>query len=100
MLSKIIGCCHLNRESPSFPTRNRFGTAQVLATAYIIEYSYPGDSVMDEFISVDQMVYIKDARTISDIVEQPAFQNRPGILTLLDFEKAFDTVSWSLLHVE
>ncbi len=61
-------------------------------------------SVIDEVISDDQNGYIKgryigeNIRTISDIIEFTTFLNRPGIVALVDFEKAFDTVNWSFLY--
>ena len=34
-------------------------------------------------------------RLIFDLIERAEEENIPGILLLLDFEKAFDTVEWS-----
>ncbi len=52
------------RNSRSFRTRSQFGTAEVLASAYIIDYrlQYIGQrfqSVIDGLISTNQNVYIK-----------------------------------------
>ena len=36
----------------------------------------------------------RNIRLLNDIMEQTEIQNIPGILLLLDFRKAFDTVEW------
>jgi hypothetical protein len=61
-------------------------------------------SVLDEIVSPDQNGYIKgrfigeNIRLISDIIEYKNANNRPGLIALLDFEKAFDTVNWQFLQ--
>ena len=61
-------------------------------------------NVADEIVSHDQSGYIKNRyigenlRTISDIIEYCTLFNKTGILTLIDCEKAFDTIKWSFLH--
>ena len=43
--------------------------------------------------------YISDnIRTIVDLIEITQQNKVPGLIALLDFEKAFDTVKWSFLH--
>ncbi len=37
----------------------------------------------------------ENIRTISDLIDYTSLKNTPGILLLIDFEKAFDTVRWS-----
>ena len=56
--------------------------------------------VLDEVISPDQNGYIKNRfigeniRTIADVIELANKTNETGLIALLDFEKAFDTVNW------
>lgn len=58
---------------------------------------------IDEIVSHDQCGYIKgryvgeNIRTIADIIEITKYNTNPGIITLIDFEKAFDTVNWNYL---
>ena len=60
--------------------------------------------VLPTIIHSDQCGYLpgryigENIRTVADIIEYTNFKNMPGILLLLDFEKAFDTVSWSFIH--
>jgi hypothetical protein len=60
--------------------------------------------VLPTIINEDQSAYIKgryigeNIRTISDIIEYCKFKNLSGILLLIDFEKAFDTVRWNFLN--
>ena len=60
--------------------------------------------VIPSIVSTDQTGYIKNRyigeniRTITDIIQYTALKNIPGILLQLDFEKAFDTISWNVLH--
>lgn len=58
--------------------------------------------LLDKIISVHQNAYIKgrlisnNLRTIQDIIEHYKSEN-PGIISILDFEKAFDVVDWNFL---
>jgi len=60
--------------------------------------------VLPSVIHSDQCGYLQgryigdNIRTVADVIEYTRFKNMPGILLLLDFEKAFDTVSWSFIH--
>ena len=60
--------------------------------------------VLPNLISEDQVAYIKkryigeNIRKIVDIFEFTHNQINPGIALFLDFEKAFDTVSWNFLQ--
>ena len=60
-------------------------------------------SVMPSVISEDQTGYLKgryigeNVRTIIDILEHTALKHNAGLMIFLDFEKAFDSVSWSFL---
>ena len=60
--------------------------------------------VVDEIIEADQSGYIKNRyigdniRTISDILEYSKLVETSGVIALLDFEKAFDTVRWEFLY--
>lgn len=58
---------------------------------------------LDKLISSSQKGFLKGryigecTRLIFDLIERAEEENIPGILLLLDFEKAFDTVEWSFL---
>ena len=59
--------------------------------------------VLPSIISNDQVGYIKgryigeNLRTILDIFEFTTTKTNPGIAVFLDFEKAFDTISWKFM---
>ena len=59
--------------------------------------------VIPKLVSEDQSGYIKNRyigeniRTILDIIEFTNYIENPGLMIFLDFEKAFDTISWSFL---
>ena len=59
--------------------------------------------VIDKLIACDQTGYIKgryigeNIRTVQDMISYLKFKNESGILLLIDFEKAFDTVRWSFI---
>lgn len=59
--------------------------------------------IIDKIVHQSQFGFIKgrninDAlRTILDIVEYTDMENKPGILLALDFQKAFDSLSWDYL---
>ena len=59
--------------------------------------------VLPKIINNDQTGYIKgryigeNIRTITDIIEYCKLKKMSSILLLIDFEKAFDTVSWKFL---
>jgi hypothetical protein len=40
----------------------------------------------------------KNVRLMHDIMFETEKQNIPGMLFTIDFEKAFDTVSWEYIH--
>lgn len=58
---------------------------------------------LDQLISHDQTGFMKNRyigeniRLISDIIEVTKRKNIPGLLLLLDFEKAYDTVEWEFM---
>ena len=60
--------------------------------------------VMPFIVSNDQVGYIKgrnigdNIRTMLDILEITKNENDPGLMVLIDFEKAFDTISWGFLY--
>lgn len=61
--------------------------------------------VLPKLINEDQAAYIKNRyigeniRKIIDIFEFTCNKFNPGIAIFLDFEKAFDTISWDFLHM-
>ena len=60
--------------------------------------------VLPELISISQSAYVQgryigDAlRTIQDLMDFSDSRNLPGLLLCIDFEKAFDSVSWNFLN--
>lgn len=60
-------------------------------------------SVLDYIISKDQTGFIKgryigeNTRLIYDLMNYTEQNNIPGLLLLIDFEKAFDSLSWSFI---
>ena len=59
--------------------------------------------VLPAIISKDQSGYLKgryigdNIRTIFDVIEFAKINQIPGMIVLIDFEKAFDSISWSFL---
>ena len=59
--------------------------------------------VLPSIISCDQSGYLKgryigeNIRTIFDIIQYTKFNQISGMMVLVDFEKAFDSISWSFL---
>ena len=59
--------------------------------------------VLPSIINIDQSGFLKDRyigeniRTIADIIDYTSLKQKPGIILLLDFEKAFDTIRWSFI---
>ena len=62
------------------------------------------ENVLPHIIHYDQNAFVKgrtifDAtRTISDVLEFTKMRNYQGIMTAIDFEKAFDSLNWNFLH--
>ena len=60
--------------------------------------------VFDDLINRDQAGFIKgrslveNIRVIYDIMKFTEEQQIPGLILLIDFEKAFDSLSWNYLH--
>ena len=60
--------------------------------------------VLDILISQDQTGFIKgrfigeNTRLVYDVMQQSDLRNIPGLLLLLDFEKAYDSVSWKFMN--
>ena len=60
-------------------------------------------NVIGQIVNHDQIGYIKGRfigetiRTIHDIVYLTEEQNMNGFITLIDFEKAFDSIEWNFL---
>ena len=59
--------------------------------------------VLPSIINLDQTGFLKgryigeNIRTIADLIDYTSLRNKPGIILLLDFEKAFDTIKWSFI---
>ena len=59
--------------------------------------------VLPSIINLDQTGFLKgryigeNIRTIADLIDYTSIKNNPGIILLLDFEKAFDTIKWSFI---
>ena len=59
--------------------------------------------VLPEIIQVDQYAYVKGRKifnavcTIDDIMEYTKIKQVPGLMIAFDFEKAFDSLSWTFL---
>lgn len=60
--------------------------------------------ILPKLIDSDQTGYMKNRficeniRTITDLITLTNLKNIPGLILLVDFEKAFDTVEWSYLN--
>ena len=60
-------------------------------------------TVLPFIINEDQSGFMSDRSTsdnirlVYDVLEQARLQNKTGMLLLIDFEKAFDTVAWSFI---
>ena len=60
--------------------------------------------VLNNLISPEQKVFLQDrsiadcTRLMYDIIHECQIQNKPGLILLVDFEKAFDSLSWSFIH--
>ena len=61
-------------------------------------------TVLDKLISKDQSGFIsgcyiiENTRVVYDLMQLAEEKNISGLLFLVDFEKAFDFVSWSFVH--
>ena len=59
--------------------------------------------VISDIVSSDQTAYIKaryigtNIRLVSDVIDYYDLTNESGILLMLDFQKAFDTIEWRFL---
>ena len=59
---------------------------------------------MDNLVSKTQTGFVagrfigENSRLIYDILNYNEKQNIPGLLMLIDFERAFDSVSWEFLY--
>ena len=59
--------------------------------------------VLPSLIDFDQTGFLQgryigeNIRTVADLIDYTSLRNRPGIILLLDFEKAFDTIKWSFI---
>ena len=60
--------------------------------------------VVGTIVSTDQVAYVKNRfiseniRIIDDIVSFASQPNQSGIITIIDFEKAFDTIEWPFIY--
>ena len=61
-------------------------------------------TVLDKIIDTDQTGFLKgryigeNIRLVYDIMQHTDTYNIPGLLVLIDFEKAFDSLSWSFIQ--
>lgn len=61
-------------------------------------------TVLNKLIATEQTGFIKgryigeNTRLLYDLLQFTEEQNIPGLLLLIDFEKAFDSLSWSFIH--
>ncbi len=61
-------------------------------------------TVLDKLINGDQTGFItgrymgENTRQVYDIMNYVEKNNIPGLLLLIDFEKAFDSISWKFIH--
>ena len=61
-------------------------------------------SVIDKLIDKDQTGFIKgryigeNTRLVYDLMKHTEQKNIPGLLLLIDFKKAFDSLSWSFIQ--
>ena len=62
------------------------------------------NKVIHTIVSIDQSGYVKDRyigdniRTLADLMYYLEEQDKQGIALLIDFEKAFDSVSWNFMY--
>lgn len=63
-----------------------------------IENALPGIIHTDQIGRKEGRYIVQNIRLINDILEQTKLQDIPGILLLLDFRKAFDTIKWSFIQ--
>lgn len=67
--------------------------------------SYRIKTTLDSLISDTQSGFIKgryigeNTRFIYDLMSYTESRNIPGLLVLIDFEKAFDSISWSFIYI-
>ena len=60
-------------------------------------------NIMKNLVNTDQSAYIKgrymgtNIRLVSDIIEYYDLSSKSGILFMLDFTKAFDTIQWDFM---
>ncbi len=60
--------------------------------------------VVHKLISPEQVAYINERymgnniRLLLDVIEHTEKENKSGVLLFLDFEKAFDSLSWNFIH--
>ena len=60
--------------------------------------------VLDKIILVTQRGFIADGqisdctRLVYDVTQAAETNNLTGLLLLIDFQKAFDSISWNFLH--
>ena len=62
------------------------------------------EKILPRIIHPDQIGFVKgryigpSIRSINDTMEHTKLHNIPGILLILDFRKAFDTIEWSFIQ--
>ena len=94
----IITCIPKDNKPRRFLTNYRLNTVYKIASGAIAK------PTLQKLIHTDQTGFIsgrylgENIRLIYDIMHYTEEQNIPGLLLLIDFEKAFDSVSWSFIY--
>ena len=101
----IITCIPKENKPKQF--LKKLETLTLLDTVYKIgsgAITYRIQSVIDKLIDKDQTGFIKgryigeNTRLVYDLMKHTEQKNIPGLLLLIDFEKAFDSFSWSFIQ--
>ena len=92
-------------------SRNIFSVHGFLRLSVNVDYKIASkvitkriERVLPSLIRPDQTSFMKgryigqNIRLINDIIQQTELQKIPGILLLLDFQKAFDTLQWPFIQ--
>ena len=101
----LIGC--IPKENKNRHFLKNWRPITLLNTVYKIASGSIADrikKVLSKLISTNQTRFIEgrfigeNTRLLCDIMQFTLEQNVPGLLLLIDFEKAFDSLSWSFIN--